>query len=170
MGAAGSGVPDEASQEVWLATTKEQAAGAKEWFVSRGDGVVSASTIREVSIGPDVTARQVYRVKVSCNASSGVGEMQLTWSPRPQTGRTMTATADGNAPVEYRIEGKESMGNGGTVQSGHASVLLSDGAKLGFPNHSLTVRELFPGETVKFPFSDLDQKTRTELSTCFSRR
>ena len=82
----------------------------------------------------------------------------------------MTASADSNAPVEYRIEGEESMGNGGTVQSGHASVLLSDGAKLGFPNHSLTVRELFPGETIKFPFSDLDQKTRTELSTCFSRR
>jgi len=34
---------------------------------------------------------------------------------------------DGNAPVEYKIEGKESMGNGGTVRSGHASVLLSNG-------------------------------------------
>jgi len=79
----------------------------------------------------------------------------------------MIASADGNAPVDYRIEGKESMGNGATVQSGHASVLLSDGGKLGFPNHSLTVRELFPGETVEFPFSDLDQKTRTELRSRF---
>ena len=34
-------------------------------------------------------------------------------------------------------------------------------------NRSLTIRELFPGETVEFPFSDLDQKTRTELRSCF---
>ena len=170
MGAAGNGVPDKASQEAWLASTKEQAAGAKEWFVSREDGVVSASTIREVPPRrPDVTDSPVYRVTIACNTSSGAGEMQLTWSPQPQTGRLMTASADSDAPVEYRIEGKESMGNGGTVQSGHASVLLSSSGKLGFPNHFLIIRELFPGETVEFPLSDLDQKTRTELSTCFSR-
>ena len=79
----------------------------------------------------------------------------------------MTASVDRNAPVEYRIEGKESMGNGATVQTGHASVLLNDGRKPSFPNHSLTVRELFAGETVGFPFSTLDQKTRTELRSCF---
>lgn len=170
MGAAGIGVPDKASKEAWLASTKEQAAGAMKWFVSRKDGVVSASTIREVPPRRlDVTDRPVYRVKIACNTSSGVGEMQLTWSPEPQTGRLMTASADSDAPVEYRIEGKESMGNGGTMQSGHASVLLIDGGKLGFPHRSLTVRELFPGETIEFPFSDLDHKTRTELSTCFSR-
>jgi hypothetical protein len=70
----------------------------------------------------------------------------------------MTASADSSAPVEYRIEGKESMGNGAIVQTGHASVLLSDGRRLGFPSHSLTVRELFPGEGVEFPFWKLDQK------------
>jgi hypothetical protein len=53
------------------------------------------------------------------------------------------------------------------VQSGHASVLLSDGGKLRFPNHSLTIRELFAGEAVEFPFSTLDQKTRAELRRCF---
>ena len=82
----------------------------------------------------------------------------------------MTASSDSDSPVEYSIEGKESMGNGATVQSGHASIVLSDGGKLGFPNHSLTVRDLFPGETIEFPFSELDQKTRSELSTCFSPR
>ena len=79
----------------------------------------------------------------------------------------MTATVDPNAPVEYTIEGKESMGNGATVKSGHASVLLSNAGKLSFPNQSLTVRELFPGETVEFPFSALDEKTRTDLRTLF---
>src|SRR4051794_880297 len=32
MGAAGNGVPDKASQQAWLASTKEQALGANEWF------------------------------------------------------------------------------------------------------------------------------------------
>ena len=171
MGAAGNGVPGKAAQEAWIAATKEQAAGAEEWFVNREDGLVSASIAREVpSRRPDVKESPIYRIKITCNTVSGVGQTQLTWSPQPQTGRTMTAWADREAPVEYRIEGKESMGNGATVQSGHASLLLSDGGKLGFPNHSMTVHELFPGETIEFPFSDLDQKTRTELSTCFSRR
>ena len=168
MGAAGNGVPDKAAQEVWLASTREQAAGAREWFISREDDVVSASTVREVPPRrPDVADAPVYRVKVVCNIVSGIGQIQLTWSPQPQTGRTMTVSADGNAAVEYRIEGRESMGNGATVQSGHASLLLSDGGKLGLPDDSLTIRELFPGEVVEFPFRDLDQKARTELHRCF---
>jgi hypothetical protein len=170
MGAAGNGVPDKAAQQAWLESTKEQAAGAMEWFVTREDGVVSAGIVREVPPRkPGSTDIPVYRVKVTCNSSSGVGEMQLTWSPQPQTGRTMTALLDGAAPIDYKIEGKESMGNGGTVQTGHASVLLSDAkaGKLTLANRSLTVRELFPGETVEFPFSDLDQKARAELRKCF---
>jgi hypothetical protein len=168
MGAAGTGVPDKAAQEAWLASTKEQAARSGEWFVNREDGSVSASIIRKAPPRrPDVTDNPLYRVRVVCNPSSGAGQIQLTWSPQPQTDRTMTASADGNAPVEYRIDGQESMGNGGTVQTGHASLLLSNGAKLSLPNHSLTIRELFPNETVEFPFSDLDQKTRADLHSCF---
>jgi hypothetical protein len=170
MGAAGNGVPDKAAQQAWLESTREQAAGAKEWFVSREDGVVSASIVREVPPRkPGFMDVPVYRVRLVCNPSIGVGEMQLTWSPQPQTGRTMTASVDGNAPVEYQIEGKESMGTGGTVQTGHASVLLSHGkgGKLALPNQFLTVRELFPGETVEFPFSELDQNAHAELRKCF---
>jgi len=168
MGAAGNGVPAKAAQEAWLAATKEQAAGATEWFVSRKDGWVSASIVREVPPRkPDVKESPIYRLMVACNTLAGDGQIQLTWSPQPQTGRTMSATADRNPPVEYTIEGKESMGNGATVQSGHASVLLSDARKLSFPNQSLTVRDLFDGETVEFPFSSLDQQARTKIRTCF---
>jgi hypothetical protein len=170
MGAAGNGVPDKATQQAWLESTREQAAGAKEWFVSREDSAVSASIVREVPPrNPGTTDFPIYRVRVACNATTGAGEMQLTWSPQPQTGRTMVASVDGNAPVEYRIEGKESMGNGGTVQSGHASVLLSSGkgGRLPLANQSLTVRELFSAETVEFPFAALDQKVHSELRKCF---
>jgi hypothetical protein len=170
MGAAGNGVPDKVAQRAWLDSTREQAIGAGEWFVSRADGVVSASIVREVPPRkPGSTDSPVYRLNMVCSPSTGAGEIELTWSPQPQTGRTMTASVDGNAPVEYKIEGKESMGNGGTVQTGHASVLLSSGksGKLALANRSLTVRELFPGETVEFPFSELDQKAHAELRKCF---
>ena len=170
MGAAGNGVPDKAAQQAWLDSTREQAAGASEWFVSREDGRVSAGIVREVPPRePGSTVLPVYRLSVVCSPSTGVGEMQLTWSPQPQTGRTMTASVDGNAPVEYKIDGRESMGNGGTVQTGHASVLLSNGkgGKLALANQTLTVRELSPGETVGFPFSELDQQARAEFRKCF---
>ena len=173
MGAAGNGVPDNAAQQAWLETTKEQAAGAKDWFVRREDGVVSASIVREVPPRkPGSTDAPAYRLVILCNPSTASGEMQLTWSPQPQTGRTMTVSVDSNPPVEYKLEGKESMGNGGTVQSGHASVVLSGGkdAKLALANQSLTIRELFPRETVEFPLADLDQKARPELRTCFQSR
>ena len=170
MGAAGKGMPDKASQQAWLDSTREQAVGASEWFVSREDGLVAASIVREVPPRrPDSTDAPAYRLRIVCNASTGVGEMQLTWSPEPRTGRTMTASVDGNSPVEYKIEGLESMGNGATVQSGRASVLLSSGksGKLAFANQSLTIRDLFPGEAVEFRFSELSQKVRAELRNCF---
>ncbi len=168
MGAAGNGVPDSAAQQAWLESTIEQAAGAGEWFVSHRDGVVSASIVREVPPrAPGVSSAPVYRVKLACNPATGAGDIQLTWSPQPQTGRTMTAAADGNTPVEFKLEGKESMGNGASVQSGHASVLLTGGAggKLPLPRQSLIIRDLFPGEIVEFPFADLT--ARTELGKCF---
>jgi hypothetical protein len=165
MGAAGNGVPDKVAQQAWLDSTREQAPGAREWFVSREDGRVSAGIVREVPPRKSgSTDFPVYRLTMVCSPSIGVGEMQLTWSPQPQTGRTMTASVDGNAPLEYKIEGQESMGNGGTVQTGHASVLLS---KLALANQTLTIRELFPGETVEFPFSELDPKARAEFRKCF---
>ena len=166
-------MPGKAAQQAWLESTREQAAGAREWFVSSEDGLVSASIVREAPPRkPGSTDAPLYRVRMVCRSSMGVGEMQLTWSPQPQTGRTMTVSVDGNAPVEYKIEGTESMGNGGTAQTGHASVLLSSGrgGKLGLANQSLTIRELFPSETVEFPFSGLDQKARAELRQCFSKR
>jgi len=76
---------------------------------------------------------------------------------------------DGRGPIEYRIDGKESMGNGGTAQTGHASVSLSNGKsrKLPLASKSLTIRDLFPGETVDFPFSDLEERVLAELRKCF---
>lgn len=170
MGAAGNGVPDKAAQRSWIDSTREQAEGAKQWFVSREDGVVSVSMVREVPPRkPRSTDIPMYRLRAACNTETGVGEMQLTWSPEPQIERTMSASVDGKAAVEYKIEGNESMGNGSTVQSGGASVLLSSGkgGRLGLANQSMKIGEVFPGETIEFPFSDLDPKARAQLGKCF---
>ena len=170
MGAAGHGVPAKAAQQAWLDSTREQAAGAEKWFVTREGNMMSAGIAREVPPRKSGSNdRPVYRLLMVCNTSSRSGEMQLTWSPQPQTGRTMTASVDRRPPAEYRIEGTESMGNGGTVQAGHASVVLSNGknGRFPMPKQSLIVRDLFPAETVEFPFEGLDKKSYSELSKCF---
>jgi hypothetical protein len=169
-GAAGNGVPDKAAQRAWLESTREQAVGATEWFVSREGDIVSAGMVRAVPPRkPTSTDAPVYRLLMVCNALTGFGEMQLTWSPQPQTECTMAVSLDGEPAVEYRIEGKESMGNGGTLQTGHASIVLisGKGGKLALAKQSLTVRDLFPGETVEFPFANLDKTAHSKLSECF---
>ena len=52
----------------------------------------------------------------------------------------------------------------------NAAVVLTV-SRTGFPlpAESLVIRELFPGETVKFSFSDLPKDARRELEVCFSR-
>jgi hypothetical protein len=170
MGAAGKGVPDPVVQQAWLESTRAQAVGAEKWFVSRKENIVSASIVREVAPRqPAPSFVPLYRLTMTCDSATDAGEMQLTWSPVPQTGRTMSVSVDGTAPIEFKIDGTESMGNSGTGKSGHASVVLSTGksGKLAVAKRSLSIRELFPGETVEFPVSDLDQRTLSELRKCF---
>ena len=84
MGAAGKGVPDKAAQQAWLESTREQAVGASEWFVSREEGIVSVSIVREVPPRqPGSSDMPVYRFRMTCNPSTGAGEMQLMHRLRP---------------------------------------------------------------------------------------
>jgi len=167
MGAAGIGEPDKAAQVAWIASTEEQAIGSDKWFVRNEGGVISASIVSKVQPRPGSTDLSLYRLIISCASSTGAGEMQVTWAPMSQTGRTMTVSVDGAAPLEYKIEGKESMGNGGTAQSGRSSVLLSSGGRAVAAKRSLTIQGLFPNETAMFQISDLDQNTSVSLRKCF---
>lgn len=170
MGAAGNGVPNEATQRAWIESTREQAAGAKSWFVALEGGVVTASIVQEVPPRkPGSADVPLYRVRLACDPATGVGEMQLTWSPEPQTGRSIRVTVDEGAPIEYLVEGREAMGNGAKVQTGRAALLLSGGGgrKIGLPARSLGVRDLFPGESVRFPFADLPGAATADLRKCF---
>lgn len=168
MGAAGLGIPDKATGEAWVAATAAQAEGAGKWTVIRagtpGSQILTASIVREVVPREPTNGAPVYRLTLTCNAASRQGEMQLAWSPQPQTNRTFSVIADDQPGIPHRVEGQENMGNGTAGSSGRAAALLS--APLAAT--TLTVKDLFPGETVVFPLGDLDRDVRQDLAGCFS--
>ena len=112
----------------------------------------------------DANEAEVYRLIVTCNAATRQGELQLAWSPVPQSG-SLTASVDRKAPVNFQVKGSEKMGNGsGVILHGLAAVQL---AGLPIPADSLTITDLFPGETVTFPFATLPAAARRDLNACF---
>lgn len=129
LNAAGIPRPDDATVDALLRAFAAQAAGAERWVVER-DG--TASVLREAAV-KDGTRVEAYRLVVRCG-----GPMQLAWSPVAQLG-SVVVSADGGAGVRFAVTGKV----------GEAAVDLTG---LGVPVERLTVRDLFPGETVTFSF------------------
>ena len=83
---------------------------------------------------------RAYRLIVTC------GQIQLTWSPEASKGG-FKASVDGKPEVSYLVDGADRF---------LVPVL---------PAETLTIRDLFPGETVTFPMSLLP---RTKLAGYFS--
>jgi hypothetical protein len=171
MGAAGLGMPDTATRDAWVAATAVQAERAKGWTVIRSEApgskasVLTASIVRDVAQRIPDTDAPVYRLTLACNIASQQGEMQLTWSPAPQTDRTFSVSVDGNPGIPHRLGGREEkMGNGTAGGSGLAAAMLN----VPLPQKTLTITDLFPGETVTFPLGDLDQVARRQLAVCLA--
>jgi hypothetical protein len=146
-----------------------QAAGAKDWTVTRGPlpgtrpPILTASTVREVPPRKSETDAPLYRLILACNSDSHQGEIRLAWSPEPQTNRTFFVSVDGQPGIAHKLVGEEKMGNGSAGASGLASTTLN--APL--PTKTLAVSDLFDGETATFPLDTLDQQTMQELAACF---
>jgi len=171
MGAAGLGIPDSATRDAWVVATAAQAERAKGWTVIRTEApgskahVLTASIVRGVAPRKSDTDAPVYRLTLACNIASHKGEIQLTWSPEPQTNRTFSVSADGNAGIPHRLEGREEkMGNGTASTTGFAAAALN----VPLPENILTITDLFPGETVVFPLGELDQVDRRQLAVCLA--
>ncbi|MCU1260965.1 MAG: hypothetical protein JWO80_3850 [Bryobacterales bacterium] len=165
MGAAGLKIPDEATRDAWVAATTAQAERAKRWTVIRTEGPKSKAPLLVASIVRDVASRKpaLYRLSLTCNIASHQGEIQLTWSPQPQTDRIFSVSADGNPGLPHKLEGREEkMGNGSAGTTGLAAATLN----VPLPEKTLTITDLFPGETVVFPLGDLDQAARQQLGVC----
>jgi len=171
FGAAGIPPPDKATQEALIAALSSAAAGANEWTVSRRENVRTKAPMLMVSVvqGVPSTANQgepdLYRLTLTCRADAREGEMLLAWSPNvPQDGRVISAVADGQTPMTYKVEGTEKMGNGTAGTSGPGSVVLR---AMPLPSQTLTISDVFPDQRVVFPFSKLTSAARQALSTCF---
>jgi hypothetical protein len=167
MGAAGIGMPDEATRDAWMAAATAQAEHAKEWHVSRTESPGSKESVVVASIVRDVATRAgtpLYRLILACDTSSRQGEMQLAWSPQPQTDRTFSVSADGRPAIPHKLSGREQkMGNGSAGATDLAAATLN----VPLAEKTLTVTDLFPGETVVFPIGDLDERARQQLGACF---
>jgi mono/diheme cytochrome c family protein len=171
MGAAGLGIPDAQTREAWVAATVAQAAGAENWTVTRAErpavssSILSASVVREVQPRKLAKDAPLYRLSMTCDDTSRQGEIQLTWSPDPQTSRTFFVSVDGQPGIPHTLSGQEKMGNGTAGTSGRASAILHTP----LPAKSLSITDLFQGETVMFPVDALDRRAWQELAACFQR-
>lgn len=155
MGASGIPRPDSATVSAFVRALAAESAGATGWAV--GSGGRAASILREVPSANGEEAR-AYRLLISCGPEGQKGVVQLAWSPEAQIG-SLTAAADGAAGVRYAVGGPPAL----------AAIELSEGRNdYALPKQSLRVKDLFPGETVVFPFADLPHSARQGLEACFS--
>jgi hypothetical protein len=179
MGAAGIPLPDKATIDALIQAFAVESAGAMDWSVERSKDVaasareVTVSALREMPSAKNPWEAETYRLIASCNSATQDGYLQLAWSPVPHSG-TLAASVDGKAEAQFRVEGSEKMGNGsGAVLHGLAALVLAETKHgvsrtgLPFPAESLTITDLFPGETVTFSFANVPKDTRHEFKTCF---
>jgi hypothetical protein len=154
-----------------MAATVEQAAGAENWTVIRAErpasngSILSASLVREVQLRKASKDAPLYRLNMTCDETSRQGEIQLTWSPEPQTNRTFWVSVDGKTGLAHRLAGQEKMGNGTAGTSGRASAILLTP----LPTKSISITDLFERETVVFPVDALDRRAWQVLAACFQR-
>jgi hypothetical protein len=183
LGASGLPAPDTATRSALVSALTSEAAASHEWTVKQAQDsetkqrIVTAAMVRDLPSDKNAGENSVYRLVLSCNAASHEGGMQLSWSPTPATG-TLYASLDAKAPIAIKVEGSETMGNGQGSAAGPAAVTLfetkqgsrrtSGEVKLPLPLQDLTISNLFPGETVVFPFDVLPPPARESLSACFA--
>jgi hypothetical protein len=161
--AAGLKKPDDATIQAWIRATTAQAASADRWNVVTNASMINASIVRELPTASGVP--DSYRLAVSCRADTHQAEMELTWSPGvPKEGQPLAIFVDGVAQSSVKVPGVEPMGGGMAGTSGPGAVLLS---AMPLPEQTLTIRDIFPNQTVEFPFSEMSRTDRQALSACF---
>jgi hypothetical protein len=188
LGAAGLELPPRSVQDGLLNALVSESAGSRDWKLSRSVDPASQAPLLTASIVREMPSKdypenpQLYRLKLTCSLNTRNAEMQLTWSPQPATSsRTVAVALDGGAPLTYIIEGREKMGNGAKTKDGadatsgpaaavlYATRPIPGAANLAMPlpARTLSISNLFPDETVAFPFDRLTQSMRQQLSECF---
>jgi len=71
---------------------------------------------------------------------------------------------DGSFRIPHTLEGREEkMGNGVAATTGLAMSMLN----VPLPRKTLTIEDLFPGETVVFPLGALNEADGRQFESCF---
>ncbi len=148
FGASGIPVPDKPTTAALISALTTKAAGADKWATTTQTPVTTAGIVRE--------AGSMYRLTLTCNEETRDGEVRVAWSSKdvPGAGGSMAVVADGKPPSTYR------------VPNGEGRAILRS---TGLPEQTLTISDLFPGETVTFPLDGLAPAVRKSLSRCFDK-
>jgi hypothetical protein len=173
INAAGIPKPDKATLEGFLSALAAESREAMEWTIERSQ-TLTASILREAPSKKNAGQTESYRLIASCDRATKEGSFQVAWSPIAQSGE-LAVFVDGKSAGSYRVEGTEKWGNGsGTIQHSLAAVMLAESragqpaSALPLPAQSLTISDLFPDETVTFPFATLPKEARDSLAVCFA--
>jgi hypothetical protein len=165
LGASGQPLPDKVTQDLFQSTLTVESFGAEKWIVGREPALLTANLVAGAPSTKSDGEPDLFRLTLTCQANTHQGHMQVAWSPGvPKSGQVISAVVDGGAPVTYKIEGVEKMGNGQAGTSGPGSVQLG----LSLPTRQLAITNIFGDETVLFPFDGLSESARQGLSVCFS--
>jgi hypothetical protein len=148
--------------------------GAEEWHLWWTDKpaapsrTLTADIVRQLSSTKFTGKIDMYRLILTCRVDTHEGEIKLAWANGvPDEGQPITVAVDGARGFTHKVEGGKKQGNGANGPG--ATILYPDSAiSLPLPEQNLTISNLFPGETVVFPFDDLSEGVRRDLSGCFS--
>jgi hypothetical protein len=180
MGAAGVPMPDPATISGLIDALAARAGGAETatggWTLKSNASplppppppTITASIHEEVHSPANAGKSTVYFLTLTCvktpdtskaaiASASHLAEMRLT-ADRPMA-------AAGSWPLKYDVDGiagRTSITYVTDDDSGSATFVIP------LPSRSLTIRNLFPGETVTFPFGGLNPELRRILSTCLA--
>ena len=167
LGASGQPLPDKATQDLFQSTLAIASFGAGRWVADHHAATWTANVVAAAPSAKSGGEPDLFRLTLTCNTDSHRGAMQVAWAPGvPKSGQAISATVDGGAPITYKIEGVEKMGNGQAGESGPGSIQLG----LPLPAKQLAVSNIFGDETVLFPFDELSESARQGLSACFRAR
>jgi hypothetical protein len=174
MSASGQAMPDKATLDALVTALTSEAAGASAWTVTRAENrstqppVLTASTVQQVPSAAHTGDPDLYRLTLTCRLDTHQGQIQLSWAPGDisQPDQVISVSPDRKTPSSFRVYKEEG-----------AAVLYATKVNLGTPKlavplpaETLTVRDLFPGESVDFSFGSLAPSVRQPLASCFAVR
>jgi hypothetical protein len=174
ISAAGAPVPDDTTREGLVSALSAAAdrAPSDGWRVDLGGdpkgghNIVTASILQAASATDAQSA--VYELSVRCGGRTHRGELTLaTYSRKgpdvPMTDRALSPASDGSVRFTYKVDANPDESAWLYVARNNTSAPM---ALMPIPAQTLTISNLFSGESVSFPFDRLSPIVRRQLATC----